>query len=212
MGRVAMALLVLGVTAATAHADMIDMTGVEPWDVCGECHGVDGAGNRIKFPRIAGQPVNYILKQLDDFRHKRRGNDGGQMQVAADELPEAELQRVAKWFAAQAPDWPEPTLAAPTDSARARMIATEGADGIPACLGCHSASSPQLYDRPFAAPRLAGQRDYYIAKQLADFRAGRRDNDPGQMMTRIARKLGDADIAALAVFLSQNPDLHGTSP
>ena len=60
------------------RADMIDMSGVDPWDRCGECHGLDGAGNHIKFPRLGGQKQSYIIKQLYDFRAGRRKNDGGQ--------------------------------------------------------------------------------------------------------------------------------------
>jgi cytochrome c553 len=69
-----------------------------------------------------------------------------------------------------------------------------------------------LAGRAVVAPRLAGQRDFYIAKQLADFRVGRRDNDADQTMRTLARKLSDADIAGLAAFLSQSPELHEVAP
>jgi cytochrome c553 len=160
-----------------AHADMIDMTGVEPWHFCGSCHGLDGTGNRVKFPRLAGQNRAYILKQLNDFRDGHRQNDGGQMLEAATELNE-----------------------------------TTGIDGILACVSCHSAAAPALAGSDVVAPRLAGQRDFYIAKQLADFRSGERDNDPKEMMRNIAKRLSDTDITALAVFLSQTPALHESRP
>jgi cytochrome c553 len=191
---------------------MMDMTGVEPWEVCGECHGLDGAGNRIKFPRLAGQKRAYIIKQLLDFRAGRRKNDGGQMQKTATELDEPDIPRVADWFASQTPPWPEITIEASPDLTRARQMAMSGADGIPACLSCHRTASLRVLDRRVDAPRLAGQRDYYIAKELTDFREGRRGNDPGQMMSQIARRLSDADIVGLAVFLSQNPHLHEAAP
>lgn len=206
-GAVAIALGMV-LTNTRAGADMVDMTGVEPWDVCGGCHGLDGAGNRIRFPRLGGQKPSYIVKQLKDFRAGRRQNDGGQMQKMATELTEADIPRVAEWFAAQTPPWPKPTIEEGGDPARARRLATTGTDGIPACLSCHSVAALRLTDRPVVAPRLAGQYDYYIAKQLADFRDGRRSNDSDRVMRQIAVKLSDADIAGLAVFLSQNPSLH----
>jgi cytochrome c553 len=204
--------LATSLTATPAGADMMDMTGIEPWDICGGCHGLDGAGNHIKFPRIAGLQPAYIVKQLEDFRGERRHNDGGQMQMMAGELSEPDIARVAEWFAVQTPAWPQPTLPAPADPDRMRALASAGADGIPACLSCHSATAPALAGRPLIAPRLAGQRDFYIAKQLADFRAGRRDNDAGKVMRTVAEKLSDADIAGLAAFLSQSPELHEAAP
>lgn len=204
--------VVLLLGGADAEADMVDTTGVEPWEVCGGCHGLDGAGNRIKFPRLAGQKPDYIVKQLNDFRVGKRGNDGGQMQMMMTELADDDLERIAGWFASQSPGWPSVTLEAEADMTRMRRLATRGIDGIPACLPCHSAISPEMADRPITAPRIAGQRDFYIVKQLADFREGRRINDADGVMQRIAKKLSDADIAGLAIFLSQNPDLHEAAP
>ncbi len=78
-----------------------------------------------------------------------------------------------------------------------------------ACLSCHSEAQIGLLDKPIVAPRVAGQRDFYIAKQLREYRDGlRSNNDPEEMMRKIARRLSDADIIGLAVFLSQNPQLH----
>ena len=68
----ATAAVLLGVLAicGRGRADMFDMTGVDPWDRCGDCHGLDGAGNRIKFPRLGGQKQSYIIKEL--YRFPRR--------------------------------------------------------------------------------------------------------------------------------------------
>jgi len=108
--------------------------------------------------------------------------------------------------------FPKPTLEGPVDLARAERLATRGVDGRPGCLSCHSASSPYLSDGAVVAPRIAGQYDYYIAKQLKDFRDGRRRNDPDGMMSGVARNLSEAEITALAVFLSQQPELHEAKP
>lgn len=194
---------------ARGRADMSDDGSGDPWDHCAECHGLDGAGNHIKFPRLAGQNPGYIVKQLYDFRNGKRSNDGGQMQKTATEVKEADYPRVATWFAAQTPPWPKPTLEGPADLDRARKLVRSGADGMDACLSCHSSTALGLIDKAIVGPRIAGQRDFYLAKQLTDYREGRRSgNDPDQIMTRIAHKLSDADIAGLALFLSQNPALH----
>lgn len=202
----------LGLGAFSASADMIDMTGVEPQHICAECHSLDGAGNRIKFPRLAGQDPRYIAKQLADFRDGHRNNDGGQMQENAAEIDEKDIPKVAEWFSRQEAPFPKPTLEGAFDLTRAERLATKGVDGGPGCLSCHSATSPYLSDGAVVAPRIAGQYDYYIAKQLQDFRDGRRRNDPDGMMSAVARNLSEAEIAALAVFLSQRPELHEARP
>ena len=206
----AIAILLFGLAAATRYGyatDMVDMTGVQPWDLCGECHGLDGAGNRIKFPRLAGQKQSYIISQLLDFRAGRRKNDDGQMQETADELAKVDIPRVADWFANQTAPWPKLTIDAKPDLAHARQLALSGRSGIPACLSCHSAASLGMLDEPFDAPRIAGQRDYYIAKELTDYRDGRRSNDPKRMMQKIAQRLTDTEIVSLAILFSQNPSL-----
>jgi cytochrome c553 len=210
--RMAMPAMLAALTIAPARADMVDMTGVEPWHLCGQCHRLSGSGNHIKFPRLAGQKPAYIAKQLDDFRAGRRENDGGQMQEMAAELVPEDIPRVADWFSRQAPAWPTPTLPGMAVPERIRLLATKGADGIPACLGCHSAASPALAGKQTVAPRIAGQWDYFIVKQLTDFRDGRRANDPDGVMRAIAKRLSDTDIAALATFLSQYPALHEAEP
>lgn len=206
----ALILLGLAVLNSQARADWLDGDdGAEPWVRCAECHGLFGDGNRIKFPRLAGQEPHYIMKQLQDFRHGRRTNDGGQMQKTATEITEKDIPVVAKYFSEQTPPWPKRTIDDEVDLARARKLAIKGADGMDSCLSCHSDAQIGLLDKPIVAPRVAGQRDFYIAKELRDYRAGRRSkNDPDQIMTKIARRLSDADITALAVFLSQNPQLH----
>jgi cytochrome c553 len=191
-----------------AGGDILDMTGVQPWDLCGECHGLDGAGNRIKFPRLAGQDQPYIISQILDFRSGLRTNDDGQMQETAHELTKKDISRVADWFANQTAPWPKPTIDATPDIARARQLAISGAPGIQACLSCHSAASLGMLDEGFDAPRIAGQRDFYIAKELVDYRDGLRTNDPKHMMQKIAKRLTDGDIVSLAIYLCENPDLH----
>jgi cytochrome c553 len=202
-------LLLFGAIPLNARAgDMVDMTGVEPWDTCGECHGLDGAGNHIKFPRLAGQDESYIVNQLLDFRAGLRTNDDGQMQETAHELSKKDVPRVAHWFAQQSPPWPKLTIEVKVDLTRARQLAVSGVPGIPACLSCHSAASLGMLHEPIDAPRIAGQRDFYIAKELADYRDGRRNNDPKQMMRKLAKRLSDEEIVSLAVYLCENPDLH----
>jgi cytochrome c553 len=200
-----LAVATVALASAAARADMWDDSGSDPWDHCAECHGLDGAGNHIKFPRLAGQKPDYIVKQLHDFRDGKRANDGGQMHKTATEVDAADYPRVAEWFVGQRPAWPKPTIDGEPDFARARQLADKGDGQTDGCLSCHSAAGFNA-DDPKLTPRIAGQRDWYLAKELFDYRDGRR-GAPGDVMVKIARRLSDGDIRSLAIYLSQNPNL-----
>ncbi|NND44669.1 MAG: cytochrome c [Xanthomonadales bacterium] len=62
------------------------------------------------------------------------------------------------------------------------------------CVACHGAEGVSV--NPMW-PDLAGQKELYLAKQLKDFRDGRR-NDP--VMGPMAKSLSDEDIADLAAY------------
>ncbi|MBV2262063.1 MAG: cytochrome c4 [Thauera sp.] len=64
------------------------------------------------------------------------------------------------------------------------------------CHGVDGDSSSPLY------PRLASQHHQYIAKQLADFKAGRRKSDT---MASMAADLAPDEMLALGVYFEQKP-------
>jgi len=78
------------------------------------------------------------------------------------------------------------------------LIGTAHADvskTVVACQACHFSDSAP-------GPHLVGQREKYLAKQLAELKSGDRKND---FMTAIAKQLSDADIAELAAYWSKQP-------
>lgn len=85
---------------------------------------------------------------------------------------------------------------------RASADVKRGAATYKLCHGCHKAggvgSSDGLY------PRLAGQHDTVLIKQLVDIRLGRRDN-PTMFPFASEREIGIQDVADLAVYLSALP-------
>ncbi|MBS0371170.1 MAG: c-type cytochrome [Proteobacteria bacterium] len=71
------------------------------------------------------------------------------------------------------------------------------------CMSCHGADGKGMAAGGF--PRLAGLPEAYIAKQLADFKAGRRENP---LMQPIAQALGDAEVAAVAKAYAAKPKVN----
>jgi cytochrome c oxidase subunit 2 len=103
----------------------------------------------------------------------------------------------------QAPDTvaesPAPTAAELAHAGEALYKAT--------CAACHGSRAEGM--KALNAPALAGQEDWYVARQLRLFKAGVRGTDPahvpGTQMAAIAKTVKDADIPALAAFVAQLP-------
>jgi cytochrome c553 len=68
---------------------------------CSACHGKDGMGDEAgKFPRLVGQNMGYIIKQMELFRSKERSNDiPPQMQNIAKEMDDEDIASVAAYIA-----------------------------------------------------------------------------------------------------------------
>lgn len=66
------------------------------------------------------------------------------------------------------------------------------------CSVCHG-DAGETASEDF--PRLSGQHEAYLAKQLQDFKAGRRTG----LMVRQAKGLSDADITAIAAYFAAQP-------
>lgn len=194
----AVGLAVLGVLleAPALRADMIDTSGMQPWEVCGLCHGLHGISAVAKFPMLAGQRAAYIEKQFRDFHQGRRTNDGGQMEAITTEVDPDALPEIAAYFASQPA--PPPAGRGPGFD-QGKALFTEGRAGVQACADCHA---PAGETPGVLAPWLEAQHRDYLSKQLEDFAAGARDNDPNGAMRTIAAALHAIDREALADFLS----------
>ena len=187
--------------SASVQAGMIDREGVAPQELCGLCHSLDGISRMPKFPKLAGQKAAYIKKQFLDFHAGRRTNDGGQMSGITREIDTAQIDDVAHYFsqlpAPQAMSLPDDPLAQRRFQQGATLF-LKGRQGLAACATCHGVQGRHV----ILAPWLHAQHDAYLIKQLADFKHGRRHNDPDAVMRSIAAKLTDEDIEALARYLA----------
>jgi len=202
--RAAIVLLAVASGASFAHADILTTQGVQPWETCAECHNLDGISAMPRFPKLAGQRADYIVKQVQDFRTGRRRNDGGQMSAIAGDLNDTDLARSAAYFSELPAPPPDGSIA--TDSVewkRGALLFRDGDDaaGIIKCQACHDNAQS---DQP-AMPLLKAQHAAYLAKQLNDWRSGVRHNDVSKIMPAVVAKLTDQDIAALAAFLASQP-------
>lgn len=93
-------------TAIAQRGEQIARDGV--WDknvpACFQCHGPEGKGVPPHFPRIAGQPVEYLVEQMQAWRKGERRNDPlGLMKGVAQRLSEEDIGAVAAYVAGHLP-------------------------------------------------------------------------------------------------------------
>lgn len=172
---------------------------------CIGCHGDKGRGvENVYFPRLAGKPAGYLYNQLLAFREGRRKYVP--MNYLLEYLPDAYLQRMAGYFAAQNPP---PLAHAPTKASAQQLrdgkrIVTGGLPGkkVPACIACHGA---ELTGREPGIPGLLGLRADYVSAQLGAWRYGVRTALAPDCMQFVASSLTEPEVAAVAAYLSSLP-------
>lgn len=169
---------------------------------CITCHGAKGEGDGTgAFPRLTGQPAWYLYKQLLDYASGDRPNQV--MAGIAERLTEHEMEAVSAYYAIQ--EAPLQPVQGEVDGALLQWGAQLGAAGsaergIPACVNCHGPNGTGLAP---AVPYLAGQYARYMQYQLELWKEGRRDNDPLNVMSAIARKMTEEDMRAVAEYYAR---------
>ncbi|MEO8417415.1 MAG: c-type cytochrome [Methylophilaceae bacterium] len=68
--------------------------------ICTMCHG-DAFKGMGDVPRVQGQQLQYVMKQIKDFRDGRRTNDGGSMKGALGPLTDDEVENLVNYIASQ---------------------------------------------------------------------------------------------------------------
>ena len=193
-----MAVTLAGATRAANDAATVSSQELQgKLQYCEVCHGVSAQGFRgyYPIPRLAGQQVAYIQNQLQGFsEHKRTNNI---MFNVGHVLSPAMITALANSFHDLNP---KPLGNAPKELVAAgKQIYEEGVPGanVPACSSCHGKEAEG--DGQF--PRLAGQLYAYVSLQLTNWSKERAENT-SDIMAPIARGLTDAQIKAVAAYLS----------
>ncbi len=143
-------------------------------------------------PSIAGQPKVFLETQLVLFREELRRSE--QMLPVVKGMKDAEIVRLAEHFSKlpakpMEAGGPDPALVK-----RALQRAKELRCGV-----CHLAD----FSGQNQVPRLAGQREQYLAAEMLAYRDGKRSGGD-TIMAAALYGVSDADIRALAHFLSRS--------
>lgn len=167
----------LGVVHSAIAADGDAERGKTAFVICAACHGQNGEGNQaMNAPANGGQDEWYVSRQLQNFRAGTRGSHaedvyGAQMRPMAQTL--ADDQAVADVAAYVA------TLPAPSPATTIEGDAAAGKNAYAICIACHGANGEGNVS--LNAPRLSNQHDWYIVRQLQNFKKGVRGAHKGDV-------------------------------
>ena len=163
---------------------------------CAACHGADGNSSIAANPKLAGQSADYLLKQLKEFKSKKRDNATMSGMVAG--LSDQDMEDLAAFYASNKA---KPGAADETLVKQGELIYRAGnaSKGLSACIGCHGPKGAGNAAAKF--PALSSQHSDYIVSQLKAFSTGARSNDAGNMMQNIAGKMNPADMKAVASYI-----------
>ncbi|MGN3975444.1 c-type cytochrome [Tsuneonella sp. SYSU-LHT278] len=172
---------------------------------CHTCHGLDGGGDRRLVPRIAGLDQGYLVRQLGFFADGQRRHP--QMSWLAGRLDPQERLAVAAHYSAMptpadpdADGSPRPCISPLVSDLYHRGVPERG---LRACASCHGEDGAG--DGP-GNPPLAGQPAPYLARQLRDWREGKRYGDALGVMHAAASKLREDEISPLADYIAHGPE------
>ena len=187
--------------AALAAGDM--EKGKVLYNICTACHGPNAEGiPALNAPANAGQDPWYLTRQLKNFRIGIRGAHpddtfGAQMRPMAMMLAnEQDIADVVAYLTSM--NMPDPVKTVEGD-------VEAGKKAYQTCIPCHGESGEGA--RSLDAPRLSNQHDWYLVRQLENFKAGIRgthQNDIyGAQMRIMAQMLQtDEQVRAVAAYIA----------
>lgn len=205
-------LVFIGAFQNPAFAEGDPVKGKSLYATCIACHGQNGEGlQATNSPRLAGLHDWYLISQLKKFRSGLRGANsddiyGAQMAVFAKALSDEQaILDVVAYIGTLKSAHPQRTELA-GDPERGSNLYSEEIR----CSQCHGLTGQGLkqpFEKGSGAPRLAGQHDWYLIRQLQNFKNGVRGDpkDKFAMEMRVRAKIGisgDKDIKDLAAYLS----------
>ena len=168
-----MMLVLVGLFSLSVQAADV-AAGKALYATCAACHGPNAGGNRaMNSPKTAGQHGWYIKRQLQAFKDGIRGAAAGdvygaQMRPMAMTLAnEAAIDNVVAYIE---------TLSAPSPVVTVKGDAAVGKQLYMTCAACHGAKAEGNVQ--LNAPRLTDQDDWYLVRQLQNYKSGVRGSNP----------------------------------
>src|SRR6476646_734446 len=194
--RIAAAALLICAGSQTLRGETI----AERAAPCLVCHGETGQSETPAVPSIGGQPAPYLLIQLYMFRDQQRASPekkNDQMIQVMTEMTKCFTDDDLRNFSDFLAKVPAPKPPADTGDAarmqRATVLITQHR-----CNSCHGLD---LTGRD-NVPRIANQREDYLAKTLREYKTNDRRGYDGTMAEALA-PVSDEQISDLAHYIAR---------
>lgn len=173
------------------------VAGKEKSQLCQGCHGEVGISLEGMAPKLAGQYGKYIAKQLRNFQSGTRVHQI--MSDIAATVSDDDLADIVAYFASQ-----EKMKGNGSSNKLGENLFLHGdmSRMMVACVNCHGTNGKGKSPGNPVFPVIGGQHKDYLHGQLLNFRAGDRSNSPGGVMNIITQKMTDAELEALAEYVS----------
>jgi cytochrome c oxidase subunit 2 len=174
--------------------------------VCTACHGAQGEGNvAMNAPKQTGLPGWYMRRQLQYYQQGIRGAHDGdvfgkQMAPMAGTLATASAMNNVIAYIESLPNHPASTTVEGDVERGAKLWVT--------CAACHGQLGQGIWGQN--APPLAGMSDWYLVRQLQNYKDGirgaHRHDKFGIQMTLMANTLHDEPaINDIVAFINTLP-------
>ena len=166
--------------------------------LCSVCHGPGGTTSSELFPQLAGQPAPYFVNQMKAFRDKSRTEENAKrfMWGISSRLTDEEIQQLAAFYEAQSPvHLGKISDQSKYDLGKNIFMNGHAEKGVPPCMACHGEKG----EGKEATPRLGGQHEAYLKRQLKVFYGNERP--AATAMHEVVKGLSEDDIEAIAQYL-----------
>jgi cytochrome c553 len=185
--RRTMTMLAFALVAASASAETIEQRIVP----CLACHGEKGQSETENTPSLGGQQAPYTLIQLFMFREKLRVFEP--MNEMAKALSDDDLRLFSDFIAMLPKPAPPFDAGDPARMQRAQALAQQYR-----CSSCHKPD----FSGAENVPRIANQREDYLAKTLREYKDNSRHGYDATMAEAL-QPVTPAQISDLAYFLAR---------
>jgi len=181
------AILALASIAFAANAETIQ----ERAAPCFACHGEHGTSETENTPSLGGQQAPYALIQLFMFREKLRTFEP--MNEMAKPLTDDDLRAFSDFIATLPKPAPPADAGDPARIARGQALAQQNR-----CNTCHNTA----YSGKENVPRIANQREDYLAKTLAEYKDNSRHGYDATMAD-VMQTVTKEQIGDLAYYIAR---------